>query len=263
MTQRDSDPTVDDITDIARRAGDAILKVYRRTDFDVRIKADDSPLTEADLAANDVIMEGLRAISDLPILSEESKLMSWEERRSWSSFWMVDPLDGTKEFIKRNDEFTVNIALIRDGEPVVGVVHVPALGKTYRGAQSVGAQRLDDEGTHQLAVRTDVGDPVSIVVSRSHLRDADREFIDRVEDQHGAVQTVPTGSSLKLCLVAEGLADVYPRFGPTMEWDIAAAQAVLVHAGGVVEKVDGGTLEYNKEELINPFFIARSTAFEI
>jgi 3'(2'), 5'-bisphosphate nucleotidase len=249
---------------LARQAGEAILEVYQRDDFEVRNKEDDSPLTEADLASNGVLLAGLRDLEpELPILSEESREIPYEERKDWDAFWMVDPLDGTKEFIKRNGEFTVNIALIVEGEPALGIVHAPDLDTTYWGVRGVGAFRRENGEDTPIHVAEDIEAPLTVVVSRSHLRDADKEFIASMEERYGSVETAPKGSSLKLCLVAEGEADIYPRFGPTMEWDIAAAQAVLVEAGGVIETSDGTPLEYNKQDLVNPFFIARSPAVDL
>lgn len=254
---------LDKLCEIAVRAGEAIMEIYEHDDFDVRSKADDSPLTKADLAANDVIVESLRELTpDIPVLSEESRKIPYAERKDWLAFWLVDPLDGTKEFIKRNGEFTVNIALIEVGAPTLGVVHAPALERTYFAMRDEGAFRRDPDGEKQITVRDAVGEPVVVVVSRSHLHEADEEFIAELEDKYGAVDTTPTGSSLKLCLVAEGSADVYPRFGPTMEWDIGAAHAVLVAAGGRLEQIDGSAFVYNKEELVNPFFIARSDVLQ-
>jgi 3'(2'), 5'-bisphosphate nucleotidase len=253
-----------ELCELAELAGDAIMEIYESDDFETRTKDDDSPLTAADLASNEVLVDGLAALEPrLPILSEESRQIAYEERSDWSSFWMVDPLDGTKEFIKRNGEFTVNIALIEDGRPVLGVVHAPALNSTYWGIDGQGAFKKTQMGEHPIAVGESLRDPVTVVVSRSHLRDRDKAFIERLEGRHGDVDTAPTGSSLKLCLVAEGGADVYPRFGPTMEWDIAAAHAVLVGAGGIIATVDGDEMTYNKRDLVNPLFIARTPALEL
>jgi 3'(2'), 5'-bisphosphate nucleotidase len=264
VSQLLNETTASKLCALARRAGDAILEVYDRDDFGVRVKDDDSPLTEADLASNELIVAGLEKLEpQLPVLSEESREIPYEERKNWNAFWMVDPLDGTKEFIKRNGEFTVNIALIVDGEPVLGVVHAPVLDRTYWAAEGLGAFRREDGDDVLIHVADEVSEPLTVVVSRSHLRDADREFIGSMEARYGAVETAPKGSSLKLVMVAEGRADIYPRFGPTMEWDIAAAQAVLTRAGGVIETDDGTPLEYNKEDLVNPFFIARSPAVDL
>ncbi|MGM0558828.1 MAG: 3'(2'),5'-bisphosphate nucleotidase CysQ [Myxococcota bacterium] len=256
--------TANELCELAELAGKAILEIYESDDFETRQKEDDSPLTAADLAANKILVDGLEALTPrLPVLSEESKQIAFEERSQWTTFWMVDPLDGTKEFIKRNGEFTVNIALIHEGKPVLGVVHAPELYSTYWGFEGGGAFKKTRMESRPIFVGDSLRDPVTVVVSRSHLRDSDKEFIARLEEAHGEVDTAPTGSSLKLCLVAEGGADVYPRFGPTMEWDIAAAQAVLEQAGGVIATIDGEPMRYNKEELVNPLFIARTPALEL
>ena len=242
------------LLDIARAAGGEIMRIYA-TDFDVAMKADKSPVTDADLAAHQVIVKDLKRITpDLPVLSEESADIPYAERRRWESYWLVDPLDGTKEFISKNGDFTVNIALVQGGEPIVGVVHVPATGLSYYGCVGVGAFRRDKDGqAAPIKVRRLIPDaPVKVVASRSHRG----ELLDGYLAKLGAHSTVSRGSSLKFCLVAEGAADVYPRLGPTSEWDTAAGHAVLAAAGGKVVGVDGGPLRYNtKESLLNPHFI--------
>ncbi len=239
---------------IAERAGRKILAVYD-TDFDVTEKGDRSPLTQADLAAHREIVAGLQQLTpDLPILSEESVEIPWGERRHWERYWLVDPLDGTKEFIKRNGEFTVNIALIERGRPIVGIVHVPVADVTYMGAEGGGAfKRTQDGNISSIHVLAPHAVPPRVVASRSH-RGAD---VDAYLENLGAHEIISMGSSLKLCLVAEGRADVYPRLGPTSEWDTAAAHAVVAAAGGaVVEAATGAPLAYNtKESLLNPHFI--------
>ncbi len=239
---------------IAERAGQGILAVYD-TDFDVTEKGDSSPLTQADLAAHREIVASLHELTpDLPVLSEESAEIPWGERRHWERYWLVDPLDGTKEFIKRNGEFTVNIALIENGKPVAGVVHVPVKGTTYMGADGAGAfKREGNGGQAPIHVRIPARAVPRVVASRSHRGPDVDAYLERL----GEHEIVSMGSSLKLCLVAEGVADVYPRLGPTSEWDTAAAHAVVAAAGGtVVEAVSGETLRYNaKETLLNPYFI--------
>jgi len=260
--------TVDAVVDLVRRAGDAILAIYR-TDFDVEAKADDSPLTQADLASHRVLAEGLAALSpQRPLLSEESSPPPFEERRRWSSYWLIDPLDGTKEFIKRNGEFTVNVALMEAGEPVFGVVGVPDKGLVYVGDVAAGeAWRIADDGTRQalcgrpMAGGQDGGEgrngPLTIVASRSHGGERLEAYLEALSETFGAVERTPVGSSLKLCILAEGRADLYPRLGPTSEWDIAAAHAVLRAAGGELWAVDGSPLAYNAEEsFLNPEFFA-------
>lgn len=273
---------------VALSAGAAVLEVYRR-DFVVEFKDDHSPLTEADRTAHGIICAAL-AVTGLPVLSEESSAVPYEEREKWSRFWLVDPLDGTKEFIKKNGEFTVNIALIDAGRPVLGVVYAPVLKTFYIGVQGVGAFRATGDGIFQcleltpaasfqalekfehLPLSSDLCPPSSairVVASRSHMTPATGAFIATMEKQ-GRVELVSRGSSLKLCMVADGSADVYPRIAPTMEWDTAAAQAVVEAAGGRVLEYDpaipaiqylrGGfaglkDLRYNKKNLMNPFFV--------
>ncbi len=248
----------DDLIDIVRRAGDEILSVYR-SDFEVETKADASPLTQADLRAHRVIVDGLSDLdSDIPIISEESELPSYEVRRTWRRYWLVDPLDGTKEFVKRNDEFTVNIALIEANRAILGVVGVPVRGHVYVGDLGDGrAYRLDDEGRHTLATRSLPDDSITVVASRSHGGERLEAYLERLRDGFGEVHRTPVGSSLKLCILADGLADFYPRLGPTSEWDIGAAQAVLEAAGGRVSLFDGSPLLHNtKESFLNEEFMA-------
>jgi 3'(2'), 5'-bisphosphate nucleotidase len=241
------------LTDIAHQAGAAILSVYD-TDFEVGHKDDRSPLTEADLAAHHIIVDGLRALTpDIPVLSEESGEIGFEERRRWPVYWLVDPLDGTGEFVRRNGEFTVNIALVQNGRAIIGVVHAPVLEQTWMGCEGVGAFRLDARGAREALRTRPVPDgPPRVVASRSHGTDA----VDRLLQRLGECERVPRGSSLKFCVLAEGGADFYPRLGPTSEWDTAAGQAVLEAAGGAVVDLSGHPLRYNKESLRNPDFLA-------
>lgn len=244
---------------LAREAGAAVLEVYG-TEFAVDEKEDQSPLTEADRRSNAVILEGLaRLAPGIPVISEEARALPYEERKDWKLFWLVDPLDGTKEFIKRNGEFTVNIALVRDGVPVLGVVYQPVGDHLYWAAQGEGAWKSSEGGD---PARLRGGEhyskkvEVTVVASRSHLTDEVRDFVAALEGEGKTVVFRSAGSSLKLCLVAEGAADVYPRLGPTMEWDTAAAHAVALEAGRrVVEHGSGEALRYNKENLLNPHFI--------
>jgi len=241
------------IVAIAEAAGQAILDIYHK-DFDIQEKEDKSPLTEADLAAHRLIVAELQKLEPrLPILSEESADIPFEERRRWLRYWLVDPLDGTKEFIKRNGEFTVNIALIESGRPTCGVVHVPVAATTYFGCRDKGAFKRDEHGhTEAISVARQRQHPTRIAGSRSHAGDSLQRFLDRV----GPHEIVSMGSSLKLCLVAEGRADIYPRLGPTSEWDTGAAQAVVEAAGGRVTGLDMQPLRYNtKESLLNPHFL--------
>lgn len=244
---------IEPLVALARDAGQAILEVYA-TDFDVQAKSDESPLTQADLASHQAIVAGLKALTpDIPIISEEDGLAPFDVRRAWPRYWLIDPLDGTKEFVNRNGEFTVNIALIDANRPVFGVVHVPVQNKTFVGCEGHGAERRDgDEAPIAIAVAEASETPVRVVGSRSH-RGAS---LDAYLEALGETDMVPMGSSLKFCVVAEGRADVYPRLGPTSEWDTAAAQAVVEQAGGQVLKLDGKPLSYNeKEEILNPHFM--------
>jgi 3'(2'), 5'-bisphosphate nucleotidase len=241
------------VSAIARQAGDRILEVYQ-TDFDVEHKADDSPLTRADLASHRSIVAALQALTpDWPILSEEASELPYETRRQWQRYWLVDPLDGTKEFIKRNGEFTVNIALIEAGYPSLGVVHVPVQNITFAAAEGIGAFRqVDDQTAAQIRVRSLSDGPVGVVGSRSHPSEQLAGYLNRL----GAHEMIPMGSSLKFCVVAEGRADLYPRLGPTSEWDTAAAQCVVEQAGGQVTDTAMQRLRYNsKESLLNPYFL--------
>ncbi len=247
-------------------AGKAILEIYH-TDFKVEFKADESPLTLADRRAHDIISARLSSTS-IPVLSEEGRNIPYEERAPWPTLWIVDPLDGTKEFVKKNDEFTVNIALVREGSPVLGVIYVPVTDVLYFGDLEKGSYRVE-----RASINWPVDDPENyatrlplaasksyfgVVASRSHLNPETEAYIDRIRLDHGSVDLISKGSSLKLCLIAEGTADVYPRFGPTSEWDVAAGHAIILAAGGRVMKADypDEALTYNKRDLLNPWFVA-------
>lgn len=249
----------------ALEAGKAIMAIYNSDDFEIELKADNSPLTKADIAAHHVIMSYLSK-TDIPVLSEEGKSIPYAERKDWKQLWIVDPIDGTKEFIKRNGEFTVNIALIEKQRPVLGVIYVPALGELYfsttaEGAFKVSADVADydiDRLIKQAAAlplnRED--NTYTVVASRSHRSAETETYLNALRDQHGDLNLISKGSSLKLCMVAEGTADCYPRFAPTMEWDTAAGQAICEHAGFQV--MDWNTKEpmlYNREELLNAWFL--------
>ncbi|MBN2163218.1 MAG: 3'(2'),5'-bisphosphate nucleotidase CysQ [Pontiellaceae bacterium] len=264
----------------AIQAGEAMLEIYAQ-DFEVEFKSDDSPLTAADKAAHRIIVAALEQ-TPYPVLSEESAAVSYEERSSWTTYWLVDPLDGTKEFIKKNGEFTVNIALIDQGIPVAGVVYVPVEATLYLGlengafkvAQCVG-KSIDEliGSATSCRISQSPSTPLRIVASKSHCNDETRSFIADLEARYGAVELVSRGSSLKLCMVAEGSADIYPRIAPTMEWDTAAAHAVVRAAGGAVFEFNpsvsaadylctpdaqesfSAMLRYNKENLLNPYFV--------
>ncbi|MGQ8366817.1 3'(2'),5'-bisphosphate nucleotidase CysQ [Glaciecola sp. 1036] len=252
------------VKQIAVDAGSKIMEIYER-DFDIYEKNDSSPLTEADLAAHNHIVTELNKLTTLPILSEESADIDWQERKTWTRYWLVDPLDGTKEFIKKNGEFTVNIALIEFGEPTFGVVHAPALSKTFVGIVGEGA--YVEEGGTQRDISTADTSSVSlwkVVGSRSHQSPEINKVLDALD---GETELVAMGSSLKLCCVAEGSAHLYPRVGPTSEWDTAAAHAVVLAAGGKVTVLDpehpldpdAHPLRYNqKASVLNPFFMVMS-----
>jgi len=261
----------------ALKAGDAIMKIYER-DFTVEEKEDKSPLTEADKVSHRIIVTHLH---DFPVLSEEGKEIPYEERKNWKKLWIVDPLDGTKEFIKRNGEFTVNIAFVEKGIPVLGVVYAPAIGVLYYGGQGFGAFKVGNGDFSFLENITsgeifwrelsnvavslpfiDNRDEVVVVASRSHKNPETERFIKKVERKYGKVKTVSQGSSLKLTAVAEGKADIYPRIAPTMEWDTAAGQAVVEAAGGKVVKLETGEpLKYNRVNLLNPHFVVYKKGF--
>lgn len=241
------------LLEISRRAGDAILEVYSE-DFSITQKEDDSPLTKADLASHVIIRDALSSLTpDIPLLSEESAAIDFATRASWREYWLVDPLDGTKEFVNRNGEFTVNIALIQNHQAVCGVVHVPVSGISYTGITGLGATRIDSDDVHQqINVRRPCADPAVVVGSRSHANPKLVQYLAGAGDY----QLVSMGSSLKFCLLAEGKADFYPRLGLTSEWDTAAAHAVVTAAGGRIVKLNGENLEYNhKESLLNPDFL--------
>ena len=240
---------------IVARACAAIMRVYG-AGFAVQRKQDNSPLTLADLESQRVILEGLAEVTPgVPVLSEESAQAPWNERRTWGELWVVDPLDGTREFVKRNGEFTVNIALVVEHEPVLGVVAAPALGLLYWGAAGVGAFSRHDKSS-QIPIHVSAPQhPLRVVGSRSHASPATASYLARLAPHVMA----GIGSSLKFCLLAEGKADLYPRFGPTSEWDTAAGQALLEAAGGHVTRLDGHRLRYNcRESVINGDFLAFS-----
>ncbi len=247
-------------------AGKEIMQVYNSDDFQVEQKGDNSPLTLADRKAHIKIMAFLED-SGIPVLSEEGKALSYAERKDWNQLWIVDPLDGTKEFIKRNGEFTVNIALAEEGILQFGVIYVPVTGELYFGIKEEGAFKLavpDSVEQADLAALKAAATvlPIkeervfTVVASRSHLSPETEDYINELRKEHSDLEFISKGSSLKLCAVAEGKADVYPRFAPTMEWDTAAGQAIIEAMGGSVCRTDGTPLLYNREDLLNPWFIA-------
>ncbi len=281
-------------TKAAIKAGNAILSIYNdeKRDLQTEAKADDSPLTIADRRAHEIIVQELEA-TGLPVLSEEGIHLPYAERKKWTRFWLVDPLDGTREFINRNGEFTVNIALIERNRPVMGVICVPVTGLVYLGVMGEGVwrssktsetlgtlekwERLGASGTSEApetlgalekwesvgasgTSETSGGKSGALVVlgSRSHMSSETQEYIEDLKARHGEVEFVPVGSSLKFCLMAEGKADIYPRLGKTMEWDTAAGQAIAEAAGKQVLRIDNGKpLRYNKENLQNPYFVVK------
>ena len=256
----------------ALEAGEAILKIYNdpNSDFGIERKSDNSPLTIADKAAHNVIMGYLTQL-DFPIISEEGKNMAYADRKDWAELWMVDPLDGTKEFIKKNGEFTVNIAFIENGTPTMGVIYVPVQKALYFGDKSLGAYRVDNitfthpsvelvdiiaKGVKLPETRTD--NAYRVVASRSHQSQETIDYIEMLKKTHSKLEFVNSGSSIKICMVAEGSADVYPRFAPTMEWDTAAGHALAIAAGKEIYHTHKDTpLTYNKENLLNPHFIVK------
>lgn len=248
-------PFIAPVIELARQAGEVILP-YWRADVAVTSKADDSPVTAADLAAHHLILAGLTALDpSIPVLSEEDANIDQSVRAGWQRWWLVDPLDGTKEFVSRNGEFTVNIALIEEGRPVWGLVYAPVLDKLWYGGKEIGAWRVADGECEAIQVRPHrEGTPWRVVGSRNHLSQATLDYLA----PFGEIELVSMGSSLKFCIIAEGGAELYPRLAPTCEWDTAAAQAVLEGAGGSVTQLDGSALAYNKPDILNPWFVARA-----
>jgi 3'(2'), 5'-bisphosphate nucleotidase len=252
-----SQVNIQDIVTIAKEAGNAIMQIYKQ-DFKVEYKQDSSPLTLADKKANDIIEDGLNRLSvSFPILSEEGKETPYEDRKHWEYFWLIDPLDGTKEFIKKNGEFTVNIALIYKDTPVLGVVYAPALDVCYWAKQGVGAFK---DG-QKLPIKTaNQRNTYKIVASRSHMSDETQAFIDTIDTQKEK-ELISIGSSLKICLVAEGEADIYPRLGPTMEWDTGAAHAIVNEANCTLIKYTKNNIKekhaYGKNSLLNGWFVVK------
>lgn len=248
----------DEVKKIAKRAGDSIMEIYKEEHIDYVNKEDASPVTKADYSAHEIIVRELGKFSNkLPLISEESSLIKFSERRKWDRYWLIDPLDGTKEFIKKNGEFTINIALISKGVPIFGVVYAPAVDELYWGSQSNGAW-FKKGGYYPQKIsclKHKKGDTWKVVGSRSHPSSSMSEYLVKL----GNYELIPMGSSLKICVVARGAAHLYPRFGPTSEWDTAAAHAVVRSAGGDIFTLQGEPLRYNqKDSLLNPQFIVRS-----
>ena len=243
---------LNDIEEIALNAGNTIMEIYNR-DFSIEYKDDKSPLTEADLASNEVIIQGLEQYG-IPILSEEGKLIAYDERKEWEYYWCIDPIDGTKEFIKKNGEFTVNIALIHNDAPILGVVYAPAMGDMYKAKKGEGSFKNNEK--LPLQTNPDLSEKMSVVASKSHLSEETQAFIDALDTKK--VEQVSKGSSLKLCMVAEGEADIYPRLAPTMEWDTAAADAIVRESGKMTYQFENDLpVVYNKVDLLNPWFVVK------
>ncbi len=253
----------------ALEAGKSILEIYHSEDFGIEHKGDNSPLTKADIASHHKIVSFLEQTS-IPILSEEGKAIPYEERQNWNQLWIIDPIDGTKEFIKRNGEFTVNIALIENQIPVLGVIFVPALGDLYFSTKNIGAFKVSlpevDMVNLEILLDSAVKLPLerkdktfTIVASRSHMSSETETYVQEMKGLYGQVNLISKGSSLKLCMIAEGQADCYPRFAPTMEWDTAAGQAICEHAGfQVIDWESKKSMLYNRKELLNNWFLVHS-----
>ena len=245
---------IEDIENIALEAGKAIMKIYQK-DFSIEYKDDKSPLTEADLKSNEIICTKLQELYPyIPIMSEENKQVEYGERKKWEYYWCIDPIDGTKEFIKKNDEFTVNIALVHKNAPVLGVVYAPAINEMYSAKQGDGAY-LNGQ---KLPLKTNEhpSEKLYVVASKSHLSQETQEFIDALDTKE--IEQVSKGSSLKLCMIASGAADIYPRLAPTMEWDTAAADAIVREAGKMTYQFENNQpVMYNKENLLNPWFVVK------
>jgi len=249
------------INEIAIAAGDRILDIYNSNSFEVELKSDNSPLTKADRYSHEYIFQELSILDPtIPILSEEnSETITYLERKHWKQFWLVDPLDGTKDFIKRNGQFTVNIALVENGKPILGVIYAPVLTALYYAEKDKGAYKQESGNKpEQLVQQKNTTDSLRTLVSNSHLNQETQDYIAKLTPEGKEIAYVKMGSSLKFCLLAAGLADIYPRLSPTMEWDTAAAQAIIQETGKNIYEYDKKSpLLYNKESLLNPYFIAR------
>jgi 3'(2'), 5'-bisphosphate nucleotidase len=245
------------LIDIVNQASQSIMEVYDRNDFDIMSKYDDSPLTSADLLSNDIICKGIKSISDFPIISEENMEIPYDERIKYEYFWLIDPIDGTKEFIKKNDEFTINVALVHKDQAILGIVKAPAIGETYYAVKGFGAYlETSIEKTQLFCTEHDTkADGLRIPVSMSHINNSTLGFLSQFSNHI----RIPSGAALKFMLIANGKADIYPRLAPTMEWDTAAPQIIVEEAGGTLINFDTGlSMRYNKQSLINPGFITYS-----
>ncbi len=249
-----TDINLENIKSIALKAAEEIMKIYKK-DFSVEYKDDNSPLTEADLKANEIIcLELQKLYPNIPIMSEENRQVEYEVRKEWDCYWCIDPIDGTKEFIKKNDEFTVNIALVCKNEPVIGVVYAPAIDEMYSAKRGFGA--FKNGVKLPLEYNQNQKKKMRVVASKSHLSEETQTFIDELDTEN--IEQVSKGSSLKLCMVAEGVADIYPRLAPTMEWDTAAADAIVRESGKMTYQFENkDLLLYNKKDLLNPWFIVK------
>lgn len=255
--------------DASLKAGEKIMEIYQGGQFETEYKKDSSPLTLADKAANRMINDILKS-TGIPILSEENTEISYKIRKDWKAFWLVDPLDGTKEFIKKNGEFTVNIALIENNKPVAGIVYVPVSRILYAGIANSGSYKIEIQNDQKISMDiliekgkklplTNQSTEFTVVASRSHMNKETEDYINLLKDQYKDIKILSAGSSVKICMIAEGKADIYPRFGPTMEWDTAAAHAVAVYAGCSFTQADGfSEIIYNKKNLLNPWFVAKN-----
>jgi 3'(2'), 5'-bisphosphate nucleotidase len=256
----------EDIFEIIVRAGNEIIKIYQSNDFQVEMKSDKTPLTIADKNSNHVIVDGLKKLfPKIPILSEESKKTPFQTRKEWEYLWIVDPLDGTKEFIKKNGEFSINLALVKDGIAIFGILYLPVKDILYYAAKDYGAYKKDNSGRYTSLLHNkkceeyeQIADsPKRIIISRSHYTEETQLFVEGIKKQFSKVQLISVGSAMKITYLAEGKADIYPRLAPTMEWDIAAGQIVLEESGGeILDFYEKTPLIYNKENLRNPWFVA-------
>lgn len=253
---------IQEVIKIAEQAGHAILEIYNK-DFSIEYKDDKSPLTEADKVSNQIIVDALKQLTpQIPIISEENKLIDYSERKNWIKCWVVDPIDGTKEFIKKNGEFTVNIALIENGEPILSVLSVPAQNKVFYAEKGNGSFVLENGNVKILKINDSITDTIRIVGSRSHQTPELLAYVEEQKLKYKNVEFVAAGSSLKFCLIAENKADVYPRLGPTMEWDTAAGQLIATEAGAeVLVWETKQALKYNRENLLNPYFVVQPKGF--
>tara|TARA_B100000029_G_scaffold423757_1_gene431107 strand:+ start:683 stop:1498 length:816 start_codon:yes stop_codon:yes gene_type:complete len=252
---------INKLIEISKKAGEAIMQIYR-TDFEVEIKKDLSPLTQADILSHKIIHDSLSKMTpNIPILSEEFSDISFDERSTWKEYWLIDPLDGTKEFIKKNGEFTTNIALISNNKPVLGIIHVPSSNETYWGSEETGSYFLEGDSESdmiQLKVSNNTESPLRIVSSRSHISQDLKMLLKKLDNY----ELLSIGSSLKFCLIAKGEADCYPRLGPTCEWDIAAGDIIAQSAGADIVTLKNCPLKYNtKKEFLNPYFLVSNNIF--